>query len=198
MSRWTEQVDVPAIWTIAAGQTPPRLCARHGEPAEETRVVKFYQKKMPRWIWIGSFLVGLVATRMLGLVIGLALALLAGALLDRMRPGIEVEAWPYCMRCIVLHRAWVTGTAARLVGFGGILIGVMRFPAEGFDPSALLLIAGGYLLVLTGLVGARFSWRRLAGANASMDQATLHVEAHGRFAADIRERLAAERASAAA
>lgn len=68
MNRWTEQVDVPVIWTIAAGQTPPQLCAWHGEPAEEMRAVRFCQKKVPAWLWISVFSVGLVAGLALGLI----------------------------------------------------------------------------------------------------------------------------------
>jgi hypothetical protein len=198
MNRWTEQVDVPVIWTVAVGQTPPQLCAWHGEPAEEMRVVRFYQEKIPTWLWVSTFSVGLVAAWALGLILGLPMALLASTLLNRKRPGIEAEAWPYCMRCLVLHRVCVTGVVAAVVGFVGILSGVLRLASEGLDTAVLVLTAGGYLLGITGLAGNRFSWRRLAGAQVSADRATLHVEAHGRFVADIRGRLAAQRASATA
>jgi hypothetical protein len=191
-------VDVPVIWAVAAGQTPPRLCARHGEPAAQMRPVTFYRKAIPPWIWIGGVLIGLVLVCLLGLVIGPPLALVAGILLCRARPRVEVEAWPYCTRCVVLHRVCATGVAAKVAGFGAILLGELRWLDEGFDPPTVLAIAAGYLLGLAGLPGRRFSWRRLAGAQVSAEQDTLHVEAHGRFAADIRERLTAERASAAA
>jgi hypothetical protein len=193
MIRWTEQVDVPVIWTVAIGQTP-RLCAWHGEPADEMRAVWFHQRKMPTWLWISSFSVGLVASWAFGLVLGLPLALLASTVLNRKRPGIEAEAWPFCARCVALHRVCVSGVVARVVGFVGILVGVSRLASEGPDLPALALIVGGYLLILTGLAGNRFSWQRLAGAHVSADRATLHVDAHGRFVADIRERLAAQRA----
>lgn len=198
MSQWTEQVEVPVIWAVAAGQAPPRLCARHGEPAEEMRSVAFYRRTIPPWIWITGFLIGLVVVWLLGLIIGLPLALVAATLLGRRRPKIEVEAWPYCTRCVILHRVCATGIAAKVAGFAAILLGYLRLPDDGFDRPTVVLIAGGYLLGLTGLAGKKYSWRRLAGAQLSAEDGTLHVEAHGRFAADIRARLATERASAGA
>ncbi|MFI7282994.1 hypothetical protein ACIBOV_22320 [Micromonospora chersina] len=54
MTRWTESVELPSTWVHAYG---PRVCARHGELAEDLRSVAL-RPKMPGWVWVCAVVVG--------------------------------------------------------------------------------------------------------------------------------------------
>jgi hypothetical protein len=203
---------VPVVWAIAVGQTP-QLCARHGEPAEEMRGVRFREKPLP-WALIsvslgllGGFACGpagaVIAWTLISAPLGVLMACAggpAGAVMAagvgrRLWPGVEAEAWPYCVRCVALHRVCAIGMATGVFGIMSNLIGALRMATGTLDGVAMVLAAGGLVVGLIGfLIGDRFSWRKLGGAQASMDRLYLHVDGHGRFAADIRARIAAEQA----
>lgn len=201
MNRWTEKVDLPTAWVHAFG---PRLCARHGEPAEDLRPVTFHTR-IPLWFPIGA----LVSVAVIVYVARSHVAspvVLAPWLVARSKwPPMKVQRWPYCLRCLALHRlhlmcmaVMVVGLAGYLLGTAGLLFGAVG-PASGMETDTLLaLLVGGLVLALIGaLVGRPFSWRKLGGAHVLRDQSALRVTAHGRFAADVRARLATQPAPVA-
>ncbi|MBQ0905566.1 hypothetical protein [Micromonospora sp. U21] len=193
-----EDIDVPVAWASTHGHTLPGVCARHGEPAEEIHHPRF-GRTSPGWTLIAA-VTSLVLAFLLGVAVAPMLAPLPVvafvAIVINMR-SIQV-AWPYCARCVLLHhRVKVLGRVAGALTLLGTFAAVSRMRANGVDGTMLWVTAALLLAALVmALVMAAFSWQRLAGAQVSRDQLSVRVKAHPRFAAEVRERLAAERAAA--
>ncbi|SCL55008.1 hypothetical protein [Micromonospora chersina] len=195
MTRWTESIELPSAWVHAYG---PRVCARHGEPAEDLRRVTL-RPKMPAWVWICAVVAGGTLGFACGVFAAVPVALLTAIVERQVRKPMNVPGWPYCPRCFTLHRISVVGTAAvvlglatYVLGFALFLLGVLRHSPGVPSDGTLALIMVGSLLALAGaLTRPWFSWQKLAGAHVSRDHGIVRVVAHGRFAADVRERLTA-------
>ncbi|MFI7577415.1 hypothetical protein [Micromonospora sp. NPDC049497] len=193
MNQWTEKVELPMGWVNAVG---PRVCARHGEPAQDRLPVKFRQR-IPPWAWIGAILCGLIVGYGCGLLGAIPVALLATRAARAKWPPMKFRAWPYCDQCFALHRRYVVGITVLVLGVATYLLGIVRFLwiTRMLDDSILALMAVGGILALTGaVVGQPFSWQKLARAHVSRDLSSLQVEGHGRFAADVRAQLTEKRA----
>lgn len=195
MTRWTESVELPSAWVHAYG---PRVCARHGEPAEDLRSVTL-RPKMPPWVWVCAIVAGGALGFACGVFAAVPVAVFAAIVERQVRKPMKVPGWPYCRRCFTLHRIFVVGMAAvvlgiaaYVLGFAWFLLGVLQHTAGAPSDRTLALIMGGSLLALAGAVTRPlFSWQKLSGAHISRDHEVVRVTAHGRFAADVRERLAA-------
>ncbi|MGS2620073.1 hypothetical protein ACVCAH_37235 [Micromonospora sp. LZ34] len=190
-----EDIDVPVAWASTQGHMLPGVCVRHGEPAEEIHHPRF-GRTSPGWTVIAAvaslvlaFLLGVAVTPMLAPLPVVAFV----AVVQNVR-SIRV-AWPYCARCVLLHhRVKVLGRVAGALTLLGVFAAVLRVRANGVDGTTVWMTAALLLAVLVmALVMAAFSWQRLAGAQVSRDQLSVRLKAHPRFAAEVRERLAAER-----
>lgn len=191
-----EDVNVPVAWASTEENTLPEVCARHGDPAEETQHVEFGGMS-PGWLAIAgvaalaaAILIGVVVTPVLAGVPVLALVVVFGKTRARTR-----LAWPYCARCVALHdQVTVLRRVVAAFLLLGVFAAVQRIRTYGVDGTTTSMMVGlsvGLLILL--LVAAAFSWPQLAGAKLSRDRLSLRVNAHPRFAAAVRDRLAAER-----
>ncbi|MEU5526379.1 hypothetical protein ABZ744_05510 [Micromonospora chersina] len=196
MTRWTESVELPSTWVHAHGS---RVCARHGEPAEDLRSVAL-RPKMPGWVWVCAVVVGGALGFACGVFAAVPVAILVAIVERQVRKPMKVAGWPYCPRCFSLHRIFVVGTAALVLGLAGYVLGLARFlqgtSGAPSDRSLALMVAGALLALAGAVTRPWFSWQRLASAHVSRDHRFVRVVAHGRFAADVRERFAARPGSA--
>lgn len=195
MIRWTESVDLSSTWVRTFG---PRVCARHGEPAEALRSVTL-RPKMPPWVWVCAAAIGGALGFACGVLAVVPVAFFAAIVDRQVRKPMKVPGWPYCPRCFALHRVYVIGTAAVMLGlvayvlgFAVLLRGILQGTSGAPSGKTVALMGAGSLLALAGAVTRPwFSWPKLAGAHVSRDHRLVRVVAHGRFAAHVRERLAA-------
>ena len=194
-----EEIDVPVVWASTEGDTLPGVCARHGEPAEGIHDARFGHTS-PGWTVVGAvtslvlaFLLGVAVTPVLAVLPVLAFLVVV----EKTRSRMEV-AWPYCARCVSLHRRVdVFRRVAAALTLLGCFETVSRIRAHNVGGTTVSLMAGLVSMTLVALVMSWFfSWQRLARAQVSQDRLSVRVKAHPRFAAAVRDRLATERVAA--
>jgi MFS family permease len=150
-------VAIPAP-LVVSGQGLPRVCVRHGEPADRHKRVLF-RSKTPGWTYL------LV---ILGVIV---FAIVAAVLQKR----VKAPAWPFCPRCADLR------TRRLLIGIGLVVLSVVAvvvlagaLPADSsYGPLAVvafvvLLFAGLIFIALAG-------WAAIASAFASRDGTAVEV-----------------------
>ncbi|MDG4820796.1 hypothetical protein O7635_02880 [Asanoa sp. WMMD1127] len=142
----------------ASGQGMPRVCARHGQPADRHRSVVF-RSKPPAWTY-------------LLIVVGVILFAIVATVLQK---RVKAPAWPFCRQCAALR------TRRMLIGAGLIVLSVVAViglsvalpPSSSYGPFVVvafvaLLLAGLFFIAQSG-------WAVIASAVASRDGAAVEV-----------------------
>jgi hypothetical protein len=150
-------VDIPAQ-LVVSGQGMPRVCARHGEPADRHRRVLF-RSKPPSWTY-------------LLIILGVILFAIVATVLQK---RVKAPAWPFCSGCAALR------TRRLLVGVGLMVLAVLAVvvlagtlpPGSTYGPLVVLAFV---VLLLVGLFFiAQSGWAAIASAVTSRDGAAVEV-----------------------
>jgi hypothetical protein len=164
------EVFVPANF-VSAGWGTPTVCARHGEPAVETRRIRFVSRTSPWLVLLGVIIYFIVSAAT--------------------RKTVWAPAWPYCNRC---KKEGTTKTAA---GWGGFLLGLLIWMGSTQLPQDVAPIGTliGIALFIGGLIAVgRGSQMAIAGGVVTDDGlAVRFARAHEAFASQA---AAAQQAAA--
>jgi hypothetical protein len=150
------EVLVPANF-VSAGWGTPTVCARHGEPAVETKKTQFTSQRS-RWLFL------------LGAIVYYAT-----------RKTVTAPAWPFCVRCTKEH---TTKTAAGSAGFiVGILIWVGSTQLLPTDAAPIGTLVGIVLFIGGAFTIGRGGRPAIAGGSVTSDgHAVRFAKAHEAFA----------------
>ncbi len=160
--------QLPANW-VAAGYGVPDVCARHGEPAQERKRVRFVSKP-PQWAYV---------LILLGAIVYLIVV-------SSLRKTVIAPAWPFCVRCREFRNRMLA------IGLGVLALGIVLFigsialasSSDAAGPIPALGVFVGLILLIAGIVVAgQASAPVVAGGQVSQDGAWLLLRrAHAGFA----------------
>ena len=164
------EVFVPANF-VSAGWGTPTVCARHGEPAVETKRIQFVSRTSP-WLFLA------------GLIIYFIVAAAT-------RKTVSAPAWPFCGQC---KKEQTTKTA---VGWVSVVLGLPIWVISAQLPHGVAPIGAliGIVLFIGGfVVVGRGSRLAIAGGVVTNDgTAVRFAKAHEAFASQA---AAAQQAAA--
>jgi hypothetical protein len=163
IEQWTTRTEVAMTVAIPAqlvvsGQGMPRVCVRHGEPADRHKRVVF-RSRPPSWTY-------------LLIVLGVILFAIVATVLQK---RVKAPAWPFCPRCAALR------TRRLLVGVGLMVLGVVAVlvlsgtlpPGSTYGPLVVLAFV---VMLLVGLFFiAQSGWAAIASAITSRDGAAVEI-----------------------
>ncbi|HEY6595602.1 MAG TPA: hypothetical protein VI011_16115 [Asanoa sp.] len=149
-------VTLPAP-LITSGQGLPRVCVRHGEPADRHKSVVF-RSKTPGWTY-------------LLIVLGVIVFAIVAAVLQK---RVKAPAWPFCPRCAALRtRRLLIGVGLVVLAVALVVVAASLLPDSSAAPVAVIAFVA---LLLAGLIViALSSWVGIASGFASRDGTAVEI-----------------------
>jgi hypothetical protein len=145
------EITIPEA-VAASSQGMPRVCVRHGLPAEQYKRVTF-RSRTPNW------------TYLLILIAVIAFAIVVAATQKR----VKAVAWPFCNECAALRkRRFLTGAGLIALSVVGIVVLASTLPSDSSYGNYIVLAFVLALIVGLGYL-ARAGWPSIADGYASRD-----------------------------
>ncbi|GAA1040444.1 hypothetical protein GCM10009557_61790 [Virgisporangium ochraceum] len=163
-------VRIPSA-QVTAARDLPRVCARHGRPADQLKSLRF-SSRPPAWTY------ALIPLGLLFFLIAIVV----------MRNDVWAPSWPWCDRC---GRLRVVRLLTGLALFAGALA-VLPSVADRRETAATVVTAVVVLaLALAAVLLARSYATAIVGAHVTRDSRWVRIpRAHERFAAEVRQDVA--------